>query len=192
VIARIPAPGRRGGFSLVELMVVMILLGLLASLVFVSLQSLLPGTELNSAIRELASTLHEARSDAISRNAEFQIEYYFEPGEGHPRGYRVVTPYRAGGVGGLAGRDDERLAREWHVLPDSVRFESIALNGESRTTGQVVVRFDALGSASDHRVHLRQEPYGNQYTIEVLALTGLIHFHDGHFERVPPDDGDFR
>lgn len=186
------ALGRRGGFSLIEISVVVLILGMLASLTYMALQGLLPRTELNSAIRELASTLHEARSDAIARNAEFQVEYYFEADEGHPRGYRVVTPYRAGGVGGLAGREDERLAREWHTLPASVRFQSIVLNGETYTTGQVVVRFDALGSASDHRVHLLQQPYGHEYTIEVLALTGLIQFHEGRFERELPDDGDFR
>jgi prepilin-type N-terminal cleavage/methylation domain-containing protein len=186
------ALGRRGGFSLIEISVVLLILGMLASMTFVAMQGLLPRTELNSAIRELASTLHEARSDAIARNAEFLVEYYFEAGEGHPRGYRVVTPYRAGGVGGLAGREDERLAREWHTLPESVLFQSIVLNGETYTTGQVVVRFDALGSASDHRVHLLQQPYGHEYTIEVLALTGLIQFHEGRFEREMPEDGDFR
>lgn len=172
-------------------MIIVILLGVLASLIFVSIQGLLPRTELNSAIRELSATLHEARSDAISRNAEFRIEYYFEAGDGHPRGYRVVTPFRAGGDGGLAAYEDERIAREWHTLPPSVEFRRITLNDEDYTTGQVVVSFDPLGSASDHSITLVQMPYENVYTIEVLALTGLIRFHDGEFVREYPEHGDF-
>lgn len=191
-----PAPrgvrGRSHGFSLVELMVAVGILAILASLTFVSLESMLPRAELNSAVRELASTLHQTRSDALTRNAEFSVEYYFEAGDGHPRGYRVVTPFRAGGMGGLASGDEERLAQAWHALPDSVRFTKIAVADEEYTDGQVVVRFDAFGSASDHRIYFYQEPYGNEYTIEVLALTGMVRFHDGHFEREYPKDSDFR
>jgi len=171
-------------------MVIVVLLGILASLIYVSIQSLLPRTQLNSAVRELSATLHEARSDAISRNAEFRVEYYFEESEDHPRGYRVVTPFRAG-IGGLASRDEERLARSWHTLPDSVQFMKITVNDEEYTTGQVVVRFDPLGAASDHSITLIQMPYENIYTIEVLALTGLIRLHDGEFVREYPKDADF-
>ena len=184
-------PGRRA-FSLVELIIAVAILAILASLVFISLQSVLPRAQLNSAVRELAATLHGTRSDAITRGAPFSIEYFFEEGEGHPRGYRVVTPFRAGGQGGFAARDEARLAREWHRLPDSVRFERIDLVGDQYTTGVVSVQFDPLGSASDHRVHLVQDPDEHRYTIEVLALTGQIRFHDGEFEREPPKDGDFR
>ncbi len=176
---------------MVELMVIMILLGLLSTIVFVTFQALLPSTELNSAVRELAATLHEARSDAISRNAEFQIEYYFEAGDGHPRGYRVVTPFRAGGEGGLAAFDDARMAREWHTLPDSVEFLRITLSNEPYSSGQAIVRFDPLGAASDHTITLIQHPYETIYTLEVLALTGLIRFHDGEFEREYPEHNDF-
>ena len=182
--------GRRSGFSLVELLVIIVLLGILASLIYVSIQSLLPRTQLNSAVRELSATLHEARSDAISRNAEFRIEYYFEESGDHPRGYRIITPFRAQG-GGLAAYDEERMARSWHTLPDSVEFKQITVNDEERSSGVVVVRFDPLGAASDHSITLLQMPYENIYTIEVLALTGLIRFHDGEFKREYPKDADF-
>jgi Tfp pilus assembly protein FimT len=172
-------------------MVIVVLLGILASLIYVSIQSLLPRTQLNSAVRELSATLHEARSDAISRNAEFRVEYYFEKSDDHPRGYRVITPFRAGGGGGLAAFDEERLARAWHTLPDSVQFSKITVNDEEHTTGQVVVRFDPLGAASDHSITLLQMPYENVYTIEVLALTGLIRLHDGEYQREYPKDADF-
>jgi len=172
-------------------MIVVVILGMLSTMVFISIQAMLPRTRLNSAVRDLAATLHEARSDAISRNAEFQVEYYFEEDEGHPRGYRVITPFRVGGTGGLAARDEERMARDWHTLPDEVRFTSITLNGEVYDSGQVVVTFNPLGGASDHSISLIQDPYERPYTIEVLALTGLIRFHDGEFQREYPRDSDF-
>ena len=47
-------------------------------------------------------------SEAIARGAPFWIEYYFEADETHPRGYRVVTPFRADEMGGIAMRDEDR------------------------------------------------------------------------------------
>lgn len=185
-------PARRAGFSLVELMGILLLLGLLSGLAFMSWQALVPRTKLNSAVRELAATLHETRSDAISRNAEFQVEYFFEEDADHPVGYRVITPFRADGTGGLAAHEEERFCRAWHTLPDGVELVKIVLNGEEYDRGRVVVDFDRLGSASDHTITIVQRPYDNFYTIEVLALTGLIRFHDGIYAREYPDDNDFR
>jgi Tfp pilus assembly protein FimT len=182
----------RGGFTLIELLGILVILGMLATLTVMTWQSVVPRTELNSAVRELASTLSEARSDAIARNAEFQIEYYFEESEAHPRGYRVVTPFRLGPQGGLAAFDEERFARQWCVLPDSIRFKSITVAGEAYTSGRVTVRFDPLGAASDHLVVLEQQPYENLFTIEVLALTGLVRFHDGEYQREYPREEDFQ
>ena len=55
------------------------------------------------------------------------------------------------------------------------------------------MRFDPLGiGLRPHASTCCSSPTSHEYTIEVLALTGLIHFHEGEFEREPPDDGDFR
>jgi len=186
------ARGRARGFTLVELMGVIVVLGLLSSIVYVSWQAMLPRAQLNSAVRELAATLSEARSDAIARNAEFLVEYYFEEADGHPRGYRVVTPFRRDVGGGLAAADEERWARAWHVLPDGIELKRITVDGAHFTSGMVVVRFDPLGAASDHSVVLVQLPWENLYTVEVLALTGLVRFHDGEFEREYPKESDFK
>jgi len=182
----------RAGFTLIELLGILVILGMLATLTVMTWQSVAPRAELNSAVRELASTLSEARSDAIARNAEFLIEYYFDQTESHPRGYRVVTPFRLGSQGGLAAYDEERFARSWSVLPDSIRFKSITVAGLTVTAGKVTVRFDPLGAASDHLIVLEQQPYGNLFTIEVLALTGLVRFHEGEFAREYPREEDFQ
>jgi prepilin-type N-terminal cleavage/methylation domain-containing protein len=191
-----PPPGpcaARAGFSLVELMGVVVLLGVLATVATVSWRALVPRTRLNAAVRELAAALHEARSDAISRSAEFEIEYYFEETADHPRGYRVVTPFAREGGSGLAARPEDRFARSFKLLPKDVFFRRITVQGTDHVQGSVSVRFSALGAASDHTIVLAQEPYANNlYTIEVQALTGLIEFHEGEFRRDPPKDSDFQ
>lgn len=164
---------------------VLIVLGLMASLVTINWRSILPKTELHSSVRELSATLQGTRSDAIARNAVFELQYDLDEHR-----YRVVTPFRAGG--GLAPSSEERQALEWHPLPPSVRFGSITVGTDVFEKGIVLVIFDPLGSASGHVVVLEQPADDNKYTIEVQGLLGLIDYHEGLFERPPPKEDDFK
>ena len=177
--------GVRAGFTLIEMLGVIVILGIIATLVTMNWRAILPRTELHSATRILASTISGAHSEAIARNAIFKIEYDLDKHR-----YRVNTPYRLGG--GLAPNEDERVAQDWIELPESVRFSRIQIDGVEYRKGMVFVRFDPLGAASGHIVTLEQQPYKNAYTIEVQALTGMIDYHEGNFERTPPREEDFR
>lgn len=183
----------RRGFTLIELMLVVLALGMLSTIVYMSWEAVLPRTQLNTAVRELAAALQQCRSDAISRGLPFTLEYYFSADETHPRGYRVITPFRAGGAGGLAAWDEQRRAMPWQALPEGIELRRITIDGVEYTQGSCSVVFDARGSATDHVILLAQvgSDYENLYTIEVQALTGLIQFHDGEYARTPPRDQDF-
>jgi prepilin-type N-terminal cleavage/methylation domain-containing protein len=173
------------GFSLIEMLGVIVVLGIIATLVTMNWRAILPRTELQSATRLLADTIQGAHSEAIARNAVFRIEYDLDNNR-----YRLNTPYKLGG--GLAANDDDRLSQEWADLPASVRFARIDIDGVEYRKGMVFVRFDPLGAASGHIVTLEQGTYKNLYTIEVEALTGMIAYHEGTYERVPPKEEDFK
>lgn len=178
---------RTAGFSLVELVVVVMIVGLMIGTVSVSWEVIVPRSRLNTSVRELAAHLQSTRSEAVSRNLEFWVEYDLDE-----EAYRVITPFRLGGGRlELGASEDDRLRFMWHPLRDGVEFDHVTVGGDVYSEGSVVVRFDPLGASSDHRVVLSQPTYQNFYTLEVLALTGLIRFHDGVFEREVPDDGDF-
>jgi len=55
----------RRGFTLVEMLVVLVVIGLIVSLAPMAFERLLPGRRLDAAARELAGTLRMARSLAI-------------------------------------------------------------------------------------------------------------------------------
>jgi len=170
---------------MIEMLAVLAILGLLAALVTMNWRAILPRTELHSAVRILASTIQGTHSEAIARNAVFKIEYDLDQHR-----YRVNTPFRLGG--GLAANEDERVAQNWIDLPESVHFSRIQIDGVDFLKGMVFVRFDPLGAASGHIVGLEQLPYKNAYTIEVQALTGMIDYHEGVFERALATEDDFR
>lgn len=169
---------------MIEILAVIVILGLIATLVTVNSRAILPRAELHSSVREIASTIYGARSEAIARNAVFKIEYDLDRHR-----YRVNTPFRIGG--GLAPMEEERVAFDWIELPESVRFHRIWIDGVEYASGIVFVRFDPLGAASGHIMDLVQNPYDAHYTIEVQALTGTIDYHEGVFERTPAEERDF-
>lgn len=175
---------RRAGFSLIEMLAVVVIMGLIAGIVSVSWRAMLPNEELNSAVRALAATLQSARSEAIARNGEFRIQYDLDEGR-----YRTVTPFKSGG--GLAAREEERLALPWIVFPKSVHFHRLLIDGVEHLHGLVFVRFDPLGAASGHTITLVQKPDDMFFTVDVQSLTGLIEYHDGQFAREPAKEGDF-
>lgn len=179
--------GRRAGFTLVELMVTIIVIGLLASVVGLSWESMLPGQKLNTDIRVLSNLIAQTRSEAIARSAEFWMVYNFEQDA-----YWMLTPFDEEGQ--LQFDEEQRRALFKTRLAKGIHFDRIVIDGKEYTLNdrEVFVRFDGLGSSSEHRIVLSQERPPALFTIEVLGLTGLIRFHDGLFEREEPRDSDFQ
>lgn len=178
----------RSGFSLVELVVVVAILGLIAGAMAMDWHAVLPRAKLNSTVHDLAAAIHGARSDAIARNGVFEIIYDLDG-----NGYRITSPYRLGG--GFAQTDEERAVLRQIRFPEEVDLETVVVDGVEYQEGEVRVRFDPLGSASDHLVTLSQAQLGEvgtTYTVEVLPLTGMIRFHYERFQREPVEEEDFR
>lgn len=172
---------------MIELMAVVAILALIATMVTMNWRAILPKTELTSSVRILATTISGTRSEAIARNAVFRIEYDLERHR-----YRQNTPFRNDGSRRLATTEEDRLVMNWIDLPPSVRFSRIHCDGVDYTTGMVFARFDPLGAVSDHIITLVQQPYETFYTLEVSALTGLVEYHEGLFVRAPPKESDFQ
>lgn len=181
------------GFTLVELMAVLMILGLVITVTAANWRKIVPRAQLNAAVRNLSNVLNGTRSEAIARNAEFRVLYDLDEER-----YWVETPYRKGG--GLAqvripGEEDpeegQRATVDFNQLGDGVTFSKIKIDGEDYFDGQVYVRFTPAGSSSEHTIQLFHEPTQTSYTIEVLALTGLIRFHEGAFEREEVHEEDF-
>jgi len=172
-------------------MVVVAIIGLMVTTVSVSFETLVPRERLNTSIRNLTADLMKARASAISRNLEFRLEYDLDRER-----YRMATPFRLGGGRVLhdADLDEEegRFYTSWTPMKTGVEIQSVFIGGEEFTEGMAVVRFDPLGSASDHLIILSQPRYKRTFTLEFLALTGLVRMHEGVFFRQFPEDADFR
>jgi len=186
----------RHGFSLVEIMVVIVILGLMSGIALVSWEALFPNQEFHTAVRKLSDVLHSTRSEAIARSREFRIYYDLENDV-----YGVRTPFLTGGGIALSDEDEDLRTdptdrvRLWVDENDLGRIGidilSVTIDDTVYRDGVVYVRFDALGSSSYHTIVLHQQIFDRSFTVEALPLTGDIRFHEGVFEREIADEGDF-
>jgi general secretion pathway protein H len=64
---------KKNGFTLVELLVVMVIIGLLLALLPIAFDRALPGLEAKSTAREMAAVLRTARSMSIRDNQETSV-----------------------------------------------------------------------------------------------------------------------
>ena len=183
-----PVRATRAGFTLVELMVVIIIIGLIGGIAVASWASMLPNQQFNSALRDLSEVVYGTRSDAISRNREFRIVYDLDKDT-----YRVRTPFKLGGGLATSEDDDERLwIHETNLKKYGVDIAQVTVDDVKFVDGKVEVVFSPLGTSSYHTVQLVQTLFGREVTLEVLPLTGEIRMHDGAYARAPVSDGDFR
>ena len=107
-LMRCPAgDGPRGGFTIMELMVVMLIMGLVLGAGIGAFASFDPGS---SAARGLvANALRQARNEAVAHRAPARVAFDPETGSMRSEGYRVVGTWRfeeeslpgAGGVDGF-------------------------------------------------------------------------------------------
>jgi prepilin-type N-terminal cleavage/methylation domain-containing protein len=176
--------GSKRGFSLAELMAVVAVMGLIASVVAANFMASLPRAQKNSALHGVAAAISAARSDSIARNGEFRIYYDIDANS-----YTVSSPYKSGG--GVAQSDEERLIVKRALMPDSISIERVTIDNLDYTEGQVFVAFTPSGRATGHTLLLMQAPMEAATTVEVLPLTGLVRFYDGDFVREPVTEEDF-
>lgn len=107
-----------GGFTLMELLVVLTILGLVLLLAMPVLERNLPGLELRTEARNLASVLREARARAIGRNEEVTIVIDRHDGTLKADGRPVVQLNRRIAIEPLAGRLLSSGDSEIRFFPD--------------------------------------------------------------------------
>lgn len=139
------------GFSLLELLVVLVIIGLSASLVLPTLTGGLSSLRLKTAAREVSATLRYARSLAVSVGKEQVINMDIEEGK-----YWL--------------NEDKDNNRE---LPSDIRFLNITTQGEEITTGMAGIVFYPMGNSSGSSIFITAGKDRNCHILTQLA-TGMV------------------
>ena len=147
---------RPRGFSLVELVVVMVLIAALAALGLAAISAGLPGQQLRGAARELAAELRFTRAQAIATGRE-QV-FLIHVGE-----------QRWQGAGERSGE-----------LPADVALEVVGAREELESPEEIAIRFFPEGAATGGRLVLRRGEAA--WRVDVAWLTGEVRLRRGEGE----------
>jgi type II secretion system protein H len=163
---------KAGGFTLLEVMAVMVILGLMLTFVTVRMDGLTASSRLRASAREVGAVVGIAFSSAVASGDTRSLCFDLETRE-YWIGRDLDTP-----------REEAETRRR---LYEDVEIRDIQI-GERiyEEAGVLSMEISPLGIGSDALVHLRSET-GRELTVEVRPLTGDVRFHEGYFEYEEPE-----
>lgn len=155
------------GFTLLELMLTLAILGLIFGISTVGLDAVTPSSQLNAEARQLASTLALAYNRAAVLGTSVAIRYDLDHNS-----YGMVIP---------SPRDPKQKqpGKMWK-LGSGVVYEDITVaDYKTQKQGWIEIKISPLGYVPAHAVHLAH-PKGGKVTLEVNPVTGMVKIWDGY------------
>ncbi|MBN1420838.1 MAG: prepilin-type N-terminal cleavage/methylation domain-containing protein [Planctomycetes bacterium] len=164
---------RKAGFTLIETVVVIAIIGIFMTVVVPSLENVSPVYRLRSAARLIAAEIEASRTWAISKGKPYALHYDI-----NERRFWMIWPPKP---------EDPDAPLEYRPkapavdLPTGVDIQEIVFpDGTSVTIGAVDIIFDQLGTEGSHIVVISNEARGGgTMSVKFNAVTGIIDFHPG-------------
>lgn len=149
------------GVTLIELIVVIVIIAIGATLLIPNIGAFLPNYRLRSAARDMVSTMRVAQLKAVSNNTEYQVRI--------PGGSFVLER----NSGGQWIQEGETKTFPTGVTINSNTFPGVGAVGAVPATPAGSARFNPNSSSNGGTLVLRNTKL-NQRTVTVLPSTGRI------------------
>ena len=167
---------RSGGFTLIEMMVVIVLIGLAVTFGVIRFQAYLPRARLEGAARQVGGFLTRLRGMAVFAGRTHYLEYDLD-GEA----FRISRPAT------IAEREDgseEYVETDWFEMPEGVTLERVQFSRQDEETrGIASIEFTPEGEVTGHLVQfLSNRILGedrSRFTVELNGVTGLVTYTPG-------------
>lgn len=182
-------PRGAGGFTLIELMVVLAIVGLAMLSVFVGSDALLPATRLAGAAKEVGARVEIARIQALSTQEPIVFAYDLDRD-----GCEAYYPYERDEDGNALGLGRFQVA-EFKRIEEGMRIREVRLPGqEPRTRETVSITISPQGRMPPHDVVIDNPefPESEVLTVRVHGLGTSYEILEGDAKPEVIDDATFR
>ncbi|MDY0351251.1 MAG: prepilin-type N-terminal cleavage/methylation domain-containing protein [Desulfobulbaceae bacterium] len=165
-----PGAASSGGFTLLEIMIVLVIITLTTSFAVPALRDSLYTDQLKSTSRKLVGLVSEASQEALGSRAAHLLHVDFE------RNLVWITPESP-----APDESEPRRLREMKI-PESVRVAGVAsVYGGKRAGGTTTIRFTEKGYVDRTFIHLRSED-GRVMTLMLSPFMVVSRISDAYVE----------
>jgi len=159
---------RQTGFTLIELMVVVAIIGVVVRVVLLNMGAFVPATVLNGEAKQMQAHLDFLRSEARLRSQWCALELDLDTHR-----YRYVLPPERR----LTSYDEDvkELPLAWTPLDERARFAGVAVPSRPAIErGIYRITFDENGNTGDLAIFFKLQDEQNEYmwTLQLRGLTG--------------------
>ncbi len=142
------------GFTLVEVLVVLLILSVLAAIAVPSLHELIRSAESRKAAREVASVLRMGRARAIATNYEHRVEF-----DDKNKRYRLTQGNRTNN------------SCTWDtIVQDWTRLEGVSLDMDANISS---IQFNTNGTSNHGTITIKENESNRLFKI-IISRTGRI------------------
>jgi prepilin-type N-terminal cleavage/methylation domain-containing protein len=160
-----------GGFTFIELILVIAIVGVLFTIAAISFRGLMPKYYLRTSARAIATLVESLRLSAVTRGVWMGIHYELTP-PGDERTYHEVVPPAPEDDPDQPIEERTRIGRE-RTAP-GVRIARVVLpNSQTVDRGPVNILFSPMGNAGSHIVVLEGEE-GRLSSVKLNCITGTV------------------
>jgi type IV fimbrial biogenesis protein FimT len=147
--------GGQQGLTMMELMVVIAILAIMAGISISALSEYIPDYRLGSAVRQLVTDLHKAKTEAIKRNTHAVV--VFNPGTYSPNGevgsYMVfIDDGEGGGISKNFTHDGEEEIIMNKTMPRSVSLYCVSFTSLASANNRISYNSLGLPKASTNSI----------------------------------------
>jgi len=153
------------GFSLIELMIVLILISLSVALVAPTLSRFLRTVELKGTAKKVSGILRYYRSEAVNKGRVYQVLF-----DSNLREIRVQS------MGSTEEKDEkteEKISKMTYLLPEGIRMKEIDIPSPQYPSDFPLIEFYPNGGSNGGSILLDSQDRKG-YRIEVHFLTGIV------------------
>jgi type II secretion system protein H len=157
---------RERGFTMIELVVVLLILTLSAALLTPSLSRFASTVELKAAVKKISGILRYYRSEAVYRGTVFQVLFNPETGE------VTVKSVETEEAGGDEPEKEKAVTRSY-LLPKGIHIKEIEVTDPEYASDHPAIEFYPNGGSNGGTLLLdAQDRKG--FRIKVHFLTGMV------------------